>query len=206
MNKNKKSKIKLFACLTCAFIALALTLSGCAGIPGFSTKSNSNEQTPAEQNRAYMSKVNQAMTDLGTNLTTFIEAVTRGDAISMKTQSDKAMNALDEIKNIEAPETMQDVKAKYDGGCENLKQALKQYVDLYTSGAEITQEALAPIQQLYDSGVNSLKEADEAVSNISSNSNAHTSSDVGTSSNSNTDSSASTNESSNTNSNTNSAS
>ena len=162
-------------------------------MPGFGTSANSNEQTPAEQNRAYMSKVNQAMTDLDTNLTSFTEAVTRGDVISMKTQSDKAMNALDEVKNIEAPEAMQDVKTKYDSGCESLKQALKQYVDLYTSGAEVTQEVLAPIQQLYDSGVNSLKEADEAVSNTSSKSsaNANFSTNSNSNINSNTDVSAS---------------
>lgn len=162
---KKFTTAKKFAALILAAALAICALAGCSAT-GSSANLNTNNQTPEQQNREYMSKVTLKMTDLATNLVTFTDAVTRSDAISMKTQCDKAMASLDEVKNIEAPEAMKDVKAKYDSGCDSLKQALTQYVDLYTSGADITQEALDPIQQLYDQGVQALKEADEAVANL----------------------------------------
>ncbi len=161
------AKTKVMAICMSAIFAMCAFVAGCSSVPGMSAATNANTETPAEQNRAYMTKINQAMTNLETNLTSFTEAVSRGDAISMKTQSDKAMNALDEVKSVEAPDALKDVKTKYDSGIDNLKSALSQYVDLYTSGAEITQDSIAPIQQLYDAGVASLKEADESVASLS---------------------------------------
>ena len=111
-----------------------------------------------------MSQVNQAVSDLDSRLDGFVDAVSRGDVVSMRTQVASALKDVDTLTSLEAPDEVADVKAKYDEGCTALKEALNSYVDLYTSGAEVTQEALADIQARYDAGVAALTEADKLAS------------------------------------------
>lgn len=145
-----------------ALCAAAIT-TGCAS--GASMASAEAEQA----NRAYMSQVNETMVSLDDNLQQFVDAVSRGDVVNMRTQADNAYKALDKLNGIEAPESMSHIKSSYVEGSGKLRQALDGYITLYTdmskSGSSIDKatydKRLAEIQKLYDEGVAALQKGDE---------------------------------------------
>ncbi|MDO4183532.1 MAG: hypothetical protein Q4E12_08030 [Coriobacteriia bacterium] len=158
--KNRVAAL-VFSAL-CLVIAVAFV--GCAN----NGVSSPQAQAQAE-NRAYMSQVNQTMETLNEKLDLFVDAVSRGDAIGMKTQVDRAMESLTALENLEAPEALKEVQDSYKSGCENLKLALKDYVNLVTTTEDFTAidaAALETIQSEYDAGVKALKEADEKAASL----------------------------------------
>ena len=117
-----------------------------------------------------MSQVNGVMAELGDELGSFVDAVSRNDVVNMRTQADNAYRSLDDLEAIEAPEGLSDVRQKYIDGTAKLREALDGYIALYTeveSGALNQSDyaaRLAKVQALYDEGVDLLKQADEAAS------------------------------------------
>ncbi len=150
----------------CLALAGAMTVAAVSGC----MPSNSAENEEQAANRQYMAAVNQGMDDLAAKLSSFNDAVARGDVVTMRTQADKAFKELDDLAAIEAPEVLADVKAGYVEGCAMLESALGAYVDLYTQLENGSVEAdsieyanaLADIQADYDAGIAKLEETDKA--------------------------------------------
>ena len=156
----KRIMVTIGSCV-CALALSAGVLVGCAsnGAPV-----NSEQQA----NRAYMSQVNGIMDELGTDLDSFVDAVSRGDVVNMRTQADNAYKTLDELNSLEVPEGLSDIQQKYQDGTAKLREALDEYIDLYTeiSAGSFDQSKyssrISAIQSLYDEGVETLKQGDEA--------------------------------------------
>lgn len=162
MNNGIIRKIGILACM----LALMCALAGCAA--------GQDASVAAEQqaNRAYMSQVNEAMAELDGGLVQFVDAVSRGDVVNMRTQADNAYKTLDKLESIEAPEAMADVHKDYVEGSKKMREALDAYIDLYSEisskGKDFDWDAtyekrLAEIQKLYDEGVEKLSAADKAI-------------------------------------------
>lgn len=138
-------------------------LSGC--MPGAGQTAEKNE------NREYITNVNNAMNDLKTRLEGFDDAVSRNDLVGMRTQADNAFKAIDTLKAIEAPEETKDIQTSYVDGTSDLKDALNLYIDLYTEIETATEAApfdystydsrLKEITDAYDSGISSLEAGDK---------------------------------------------
>ena len=160
----KTSISKISAAIACV-VALCVALAGCT--QGASTSGTESQQA----NRAYMSQVNETMVQLDESLDKFVDAVSRGDIVNMRTQANNAYKVLDKLSDIEAPDDLKDVRDDYVKGTGKLREALDGYIDLYAEMADkqasadkSTYEArIAEIQSLYDEGVALLKAGDEAV-------------------------------------------
>ena len=160
-NKIRNGFVRICALVCIAALACGL-LAGCANTG--TTKATEEQQA----NRAYMSQVNEIMEQLDKNLDSFVDAVSRGDVVNMRTQADNAFKILDKLDGLEAPEGLSDVQEKYKGGSAKLREALDGYIKLYTdmSGSSFdssTYDArIADIQKLYDEGVELMQQGDEA--------------------------------------------
>ena len=153
----------LIACAVSALIVFAL--AGC-------TQQNSAQSDQQNENRQYMTQVNQKMEDLNTRLTSFTDAVSRGDVVTMRTQADNAYKVIDDLSDLDAPDALADVKTGYVDGCNELKTALDSYIALYTEIENATDaqpfdystydSRLADIQNAYNDGIDKLKAADDA--------------------------------------------
>ncbi len=162
MSKTLLAKVGAMSCAGALAIAALL---GCVA-------QNTGVSEAVQANRTYMTQVNRTMEDLGTDLESFSEAVSRGDVVSMRTQADNAFAELDKLQALEVPEDMRDIQSNYAEGAQKLEEALNSYVALYTEIEAATEAApfdwstydqrIADIQQLYDQGVAALKAGDEA--------------------------------------------
>lgn len=163
---NRKTMAGILALLVAAALGLGM-LAGCS--------SNSAVTQQQSDNRNYMSQVNQVMDDLESALANFTDAVSRDDVVGMQTQEENALATLDDLSGIEAPEDLADVKSGYEEGAGKLRDALNDYVALYTEISSSTDAQpfdwstydarLAEIQQGYDDGIAKLKETDELAAN-----------------------------------------
>lgn len=145
----------------------ALALPGCSATPA----PDAEAQAQAE-NRQYMTQVNQAMEDLSERLSSFNEAVSRGDVVTMRGAAEEASKAIASLESLEAPEALSGIRQGYVDGCNALKGALDSYVSLYAEIESATEEApfdysayadrIQEIQSLYDEGIAKLEEADGA--------------------------------------------
>lgn len=162
MNIPIRTSILKLCALACVVVLACGLLAGCAN----TAANNANSEQQA--NRAYMSQVNEIMEQLDSGLDSFIDAVSRGDVVNMRTQADNAFQILDKLNDLEVPEELSDVHEKYVEGADKLRGALDGYISLYTdmSGASFDQstydDRIAQIQKLYDDGVALMQEADEA--------------------------------------------
>ena len=146
-----------------AVLAASVALGGCAA----GQQSAVNEEQQA--NRTYMSQVNEAMMQLDDDLDSFVDAVSRGDVVNMRTQADNAYKSLDKIKSLEAPEALSDIHKNYVEGTDKLREALDQYIDLYAKASSAGSsfdwskydDQIKSIQKLYDEGVKALEEGDK---------------------------------------------
>lgn len=160
-----KSTIVKLGAMACAAALSGAMLAGCAN-------GAANNAATAEQqaNRAYMSQVNEAMIELDEGLATFVDAVSRNDLVNMRSQAENAYLALDKLDKLEAPEALEDVQDYYSEGTAKLREALDEYIALYTdmNGVafdESTYETrIDEIQKLYDEGVSALEEGDKTAS------------------------------------------
>lgn len=162
MNTAIRIGIVRLGALACVIALACGLLAGCANS---ATASATAEQ---QANRAYMSQVNEIMEQLDISLDSFVDAVSRGDVVNMRTQADNAFKVLDKLGNLEAPDSLTDVQEKYVEGSDKLRGALDGYISLYAdmNGASFDMstydERIAQIQKLYDDGVKLMQEGDEA--------------------------------------------
>lgn len=163
MKKRFASILVLSACV----IAL------CAGVlAGCTNPTGSQSNTEQQQNRAYMSQVNEIIIEANGRLDAFVSAVSDGDIVNIKATANEAMRTLSKLSSLEAPDALKDIQKDYVDGSEKLSEALTQYVDLFsnmqsdTADQAVTKEALTQIQDLYDEGVSLLKSADEAAAEL----------------------------------------
>lgn len=158
---------------------IALVLTTClslAALFGCAPKAQTEEQQAQQKNRDYMTQVNQSMDDLDTELDGFIDAVSRGDVVSMRTQADDAFAELDALADIKAPEGLEDVQASYTEGSQALEEALNGYIDLYTEIDSATADdpfdwgsydsRIAQIKTKYDEGIEKLQSADNLAASM----------------------------------------
>ena len=134
----------------------------------------SEQQLAQEKNQAYMSQVNEAMESLKVKLNGFVDAVSRGDVVNMRTQADDAYMVLDELSSLEAPEGLQDIQNAYVDGTNELRNALNAYIDLYTEIDSATEDnpfdwntfdtRITEINEQYDAGIALLQEGDKIAS------------------------------------------
>lgn len=156
-------KLSIISILSaCVLMLSACLLFGC--VPSANNQGNTEQQ----QNRAYMSQVNEIVLETNGELDAFVDAVASGDIVNMKTTANNALKTLSKLSSLEAPSALKDIQEDYKSGSEKLSDALNQYVDLYASAHSdssdhaISAEAIAKIQALYDEGIADLKAGDEA--------------------------------------------
>ena len=165
-NARSAKQIAMLAVACLSVVVLMASLTSC--VPA--------EQNQAQQeNRNYMSQLNSNMDELSDRLADFDKAVATGNVVSMKTQSDYAFKTIDKIENMTAPEPVKEIHNQYVKGSQDLKDALDQYVDLYTKVSESTKENpynfdnyakdLKSVQDSYNKGIQELKDADKAAVN-----------------------------------------
>lgn len=169
---NKAAKILI---AICAFV-LMFALAGCTA-PQASNQTE-GEDAPMTSSQ-YMAQVNQAVEELNERLQSFNDAVSRQDPITMRTQADNAFSTLDKLAAIEAPEDIKDLRDQYIKGCDQLKDALNAYIDLYSEMTAAKEEAessrynypfnasdysgrIEQIQEQYNEGIQTLEDADNS--------------------------------------------
>lgn len=169
MSKTSKAIGRRFLalCAACAFALAVFALAGCSTV---SQNSQVNEQQTA--NRQYMTQVNQKMDALTTRLSSFSDAVSRDDLVTMRTQADNAFKVIDELSSLDVPSDMKDIQEGYLDGCTDLKEALAAYIELYSDIEAATDaqpfdystyaDRLQAIQDQYDAGIEKLKAGDES--------------------------------------------
>jgi hypothetical protein len=114
-----------------------------------------------------MSTMNQKAEDLSTRLDSFVDAVSREDLVSMKIQAESAYEVLDQMINLEAPSDLSEVKDNYDNGIVKLKEALSNYINIYSElessdlDKSAYDEQIAAVQTLYTEGIDAIKQADQ---------------------------------------------
>lgn len=155
---------------------MGLALSAVLALGGCATTTATNANSEQSENRSYMTEVNQTMETLESRLASFNDAVSREDVVSMRTQADNAFKTLDQLAEIEAPSALENVHKSYVSGTSDLKQALNDYIDLYTEIQSATDDApfdwsgydsrIAEIKSLYDQGVDELKSADDEAAKL----------------------------------------
>lgn len=156
-------KRSFIAMVAAAAVTAMLAMGLLAGCMGTAPAVNTEQQA----NRAYMSQVNQIMDEVTVQLDAFVEAVSSGDVVAMRTQADNASQALAQMSALEAPEALKDIQQSYVDGTGKLQDALDQYVALYAeteSGSfdsTTFNERLGKIQDLYNEGVAALQKGDE---------------------------------------------
>ena len=164
MRLKRVKKLLGLACVA----AVAVTMVGAC------SQNAEDEPTSQELNRAYMSQVQQISDDLQEGLDAFADAVSRDDLVAMQTQLENACKNLDALDELDVPEDLEDVHAAYAEGAEELRTALKDYVDLYSrvdsaEGLESFDwssygDLLKDIQEKYDAGIESLSKGDTLAS------------------------------------------
>lgn len=153
-------------------IAFALALA-CGIVAGCSLSGSTSANEQQQANRTYMSQVNEIMEQLDEGLESFVDAVSRGDVVNMRTQADDAFKVLDKLNELEAPEALADIQDQYKKGADTLRKALDAYIALYTDlGSDsfdwsTYDSRIAEIQAQYDEGASTLKAADEAAASMS---------------------------------------
>ena len=159
------------------FAAVAVAGALGASVLGGCVAQQTSAVTEAQsENRAYMTQVNQTMETLKDRLTSFSDAVSRGDVVTMRTQADNAFKALDSLSSQDAPDALKDVKQQYVDGCTSLESALSDYVTLYSEIDSATDEQpfdwstydqrIAAIQSSYDSGIAKLEAGDKTAADL----------------------------------------
>lgn len=164
-----------------ALTLLAFICSVCMiAISGCSAQQQSSSDASAEDkpltSSEYMAQININVEELNDRLQSFNEAVSREDAITMRTQADNAFAVLDKMAAIEQPEELNDLRDQIIKGADQLKMALNSYVTLYTEISSSSSTApfdystyadrIAEIQDQYNEGVQTLEDADKAATEL----------------------------------------
>jgi len=153
-------------------ISLAITLGLLALLGSCASLSNNNSATDEQiANREYMVQVNRIMDTLIVDLTGFSKALADEDVVNMDVAAGHAYKTIDELVALKPPEALQEIHSEYVAGCVELRDALSEYIALYTEISLATEERpfnfsnyyvqLNKIKQKYSSGIAHLEKADE---------------------------------------------
>lgn len=143
-------------------VAMVVALVGCAGV------ANTETNQAQEENRAYMSQVNEIVMQADEYLNNFVNAVSSDNIVGIRSNAADAQRELAKLSSLEVPSDLKDIQSQYQAGSEKLSEALNQYVQLYadieanTIDQATVSERITQIQSLYDEGYDALKKADEA--------------------------------------------
>lgn len=155
--------------------ALCVTLTCVVAVPGCTTSQTTSETSQAQsENRQYMSRVNQISQDIEESLADFEAAIAAGDVAAMRTAMNAASRSVDELASIDAPDALADIKEGYVEGSSELREALADYVQLYTEveasegGIDEAsyQERLTDIQDRYSEALEKISDADELAASL----------------------------------------
>jgi flagellar basal body-associated protein FliL len=161
---------KLLAIVAMVFcVALMGVLAGCGSTDQAASSSSSDG---ASANREYMSNANTIIEQLQDNLNDFSDAVSDDNLVSMKAAAKKAYQNIDSFKQLKPTDTLKPVHNEYVKGCDDLKDALEQYIDLFSDQkkSKLTdqqyKDRLKKIQDKYNSGMDHLKEGDKKATSL----------------------------------------
>ena len=163
----KKKFLAIMMTVLC--VALAGVLAGC-GSNGTTVSSSSSDSASA--NREYMSNANTIIGQLQDNLNDFSDAVANDDLVSMKAAAKKASSSIDDFEKLQPTDTLKSVHQEYTKGCDELKGALDDYIDLYSDQKKSKlstseyKSRLKKIQDKYNSGIAHLKKGDEQATSL----------------------------------------
>jgi len=128
-------------------------------------------------NRDYMAQVNRIMDTLTTDLSSFNQAVSDEDIVGMNEYADSADKTINELAALTPPDDLKDIHSEYLQGCEQLRDALSDYRDLYAKVSSATEaqpfdystfdSQLSKIRQKYDGGISHLEKADQEAQDLS---------------------------------------
>lgn len=160
---------KLLAIVAVVFcMALMGALAGC----GSTDQASSSSSDGASANRDYMSNANTIIEQLQDNLNDFSDAVSDDNLVSMKAAAKKAYQSIDRFKQLKPTDTLKPVHTEYVKGCDDLKDALEQYIDLFSDQkkSKLTdqqyKDRLKKVQDKYNSGMDHLKEGDKKATSL----------------------------------------
>jgi uncharacterized phage infection (PIP) family protein YhgE len=162
------SKKPLYVAAASVCLSAALLMGGCTQ----AVTSTTDTVSGTEANRQYMSDVSQTVDELSNKLDGFVDAVSRNDTVSMKTQAESALKVVDQINAIEAPDDLSELKDGYDKACADLSTALSEYVDLAIQVEDGSydlsaySDKLVEIQHQYNDAIALLKETDEKAAGL----------------------------------------
>lgn len=159
-------RIKSFVVLACA-LCVVCALAGCT-VQAAGTSTDEH----AAENRQYMALLNQKTSDLEEVLGKFQDAVSAHDAVGMKAAASDASKIVEGVANIEATESLTEVKDAYVEGLQSIDASMNEYAELYADVAagSITQAAfnkeLKAVQESYDKAIDQLTAADELLTQL----------------------------------------
>lgn len=168
-SRHMKTRKFLATLLVVLCVVLTGVLAGCASGNQASSSSSSDA---ASANRDYMSSANTIIEQLQDNLTDFSTAVSDDNLVAMRAAAKKAYQSIDDFKQLQPTDTLKPVHSEYVKGCDDLKDALEQYIDLFSDQkkSKLTdaqyQKRLKKIQAKYDSGMDHLKAGDEKATSL----------------------------------------
>lgn len=160
----KRLSALVFVLMLC--LSLGLVLSAC------SSSESSGSTDRASQNRNYMSQLNTGIDELRLELENFAELATTGDVVAMRTAADSAQSIVERLRTLSVPEDMNGISEAYLAGCDDLQQALNDYVQLYGESqneglsVDAFNDRLATVRSLYDTGMEHLQEGDDLAKNL----------------------------------------
>lgn len=157
-------KISRIVAMALACCALLLSLCACVGAP--------EADKAASENRQCLSLLSSRIGDLQEVMVEFESAASEQNVVAMKTQLDNAQGILEQIREQDATEALDDVKEAYVTALDELDQAMSAYVGVYEKvqngemAAADAEAEIEGIQQSYNDAVSKLEEADEAVKKL----------------------------------------
>ncbi len=154
----------------CIITACIAAMTGCTTATQTTSDSSQSSVTAVQ----YLSNVNQLAAEIEECLAEFEDYVLEANVSAMRVSANKASELVDDLTNLEAPDSFAEVKSGYDEGFSALRDALSDYIQLY---ADITalesaidtaeyEERLADIQEAYTKALQSISDTDELAASM----------------------------------------
>lgn len=166
--------LRTFAAALAAAFVCCFVLAGCSQ-QIFPAQQQAEEEA-GPTSRSFMADMNTAADSLQEKMASFADAVARQDLVSMRVQADAAYALIDEMAALEAPDELKDLQQQYVDGCNQLKDALNGFMDLYAEiDASTTRnpfdyssyaERISALQLQYDAAVQALQAADQSATEM----------------------------------------
>ena len=152
----------VFLFVTCA----VFSLSGCEGSPLNPVLSMQEAQeTPLQKAQEYVTAVDSRAAELSVKADEYVQALGKGDNVAAKLKLEEVAASLDDLSNIEIPDSLKDEGEKYKQAATGLKEALNSLNDVANGkGSESDLKSkLQEAQQKYDEAAKNLSDADTSL-------------------------------------------